>query len=82
MAHRIRELINKAPDHTVDVKKGLVAEVGVNRDTVNRWYTNSDIKIDSEKALKILSFFQKYWPEMKLEDLFTEDSIAADHGLV
>lgn len=82
MSHKIAEWINKVPDNTIEVKKALAAAISVHSDSVNRWYNNPETKIDVNTSLKILLFFQKYWPELTITDLFNEETIASDEGLV
>lgn len=82
MAHKIAELIKRVPEDTVEVKKELAAEIGVHTDTVNRWYNNSEIKIDVNTSLKVLAYFKKYFPELQIEDLFSEESVVTDSGLI
>lgn len=81
MHNNIKTLLDSLPINTVDAKKQMAAEVGVDIDTVNRWYKSPEIKINSVTAMKILKFLSKFKPEIRFEDLFQNDDVTTDIGV-
>lgn len=81
MNHNLRPLIDQLPINTIEAKKLLAAEIGVDIDTVNRWYKYPEVRINAATAIKILQFLQKYNEKLSFSDLFQNEDVTTDLGI-